>query len=68
METDLTQAAIRQLERLGHTVTRENIPGLYRINGGPELTRNQLISIATKPKPDAVNWQSDHRERFFEPK
>ena len=48
METDLTSAAIRQLERLGFTVTATDIPGLYRIDNGPEITRGQLISIALK--------------------
>lgn len=35
----------------GHVVTKQDIPGLYRIDGGQEITTNQLISIATSYVP-----------------
>jgi len=35
----------------GHAVTEQDIPGLYRIDGGQELTTNQLISVATSYVP-----------------
>lgn len=35
----------------GHVVTKPRIPGLYRIDGGQEITTNQLISIATSYVP-----------------
>jgi hypothetical protein len=34
------------LRARGHTVEAGNIPGLYRVNGGPEVTAGQLWSIA----------------------
>jgi len=33
------------LERAGHRVEQQDIPGLWRIDGGPELTTNQLIQV-----------------------
>jgi hypothetical protein len=40
-------AAIKRLEKHGREVgLTGDIPGLFRIDGGPEITTNQLISIA----------------------
>jgi hypothetical protein len=37
----------RQLAELGHTVETDSlIPGLYRIDYGPELTQNQFMQVA----------------------
>lgn len=38
-------AVINQLKSLGHTVTSENISGLYRVDDGPELTVMQLTQV-----------------------
>lgn len=40
------EQATRILEAKGHTVEATDIPGLFRINGGPELTTSQLLSVA----------------------
>jgi hypothetical protein len=32
------------------TIEQTDIPGLYRINGGPEITINQLRQILSEPK------------------
>lgn len=34
------------LRRAGYTVVEQDIPGLYRINGGPEITYGQLLQLA----------------------
>ena len=34
------------LEAAGHRVEQQDVPGLWRIDGGPELTSNQLLSVA----------------------
>jgi len=36
---------IKLLRNAGNVVEEQDIPGLWRINGGPELTTNQLLSI-----------------------
>jgi hypothetical protein len=38
-------AALALIER-GHKIDQQDIPGLWRINGGPEITNGQLIQIA----------------------
>lgn len=43
------QLAIQKLMRRGHRVEIcADIPGLFRIDGGPELTTGQLIGVAAK--------------------
>lgn len=32
----------------GHSVREESIPGLFRINGGPELTVGQFMQVGTE--------------------
>lgn len=39
---------LADLERSGYRVEAQDIPGLWRINGGPELTSNQLVSEARR--------------------
>lgn len=39
-------AAIADIRDAGHTVEAQDIPGLYRINGGPELTVGQMLGVA----------------------
>lgn len=36
------------LKNHGNVVEAENIEGLWRINGGPELTCNQLLQVASQ--------------------
>lgn len=42
------EAAIKWLLENGYRVVPENIPGLFRINGGVELTEMQVISFASQ--------------------
>jgi hypothetical protein len=45
-------AAISRLVAAGHIVEGDPIiPGLYRIDGGPELTVGQLIDFASRLAP-----------------
>lgn len=37
--------AIYILEQQGRSVVEQDIPGLYRIDGGPEVTTNQVIAL-----------------------
>ena len=47
--TSMIESAIRALRQAGHIVTAaDSIPGLFHIDGGPELTTNQLIGLAAK--------------------
>lgn len=39
---------IRHLRASGYAVTTENVPGLYRIDGGPELTTSQLHQVGER--------------------
>lgn len=43
---DAYQTMIFALRNAGHTVEEQDIPGLYRLNGGPEITGNQLNALA----------------------
>jgi hypothetical protein len=44
--------AIEALTKAGHAVTEAGgIPGLYRVDGGPELTTMQLAQIAMQVVP-----------------
>lgn len=33
------------LRAMGHAVVESDIPGLWRIDSGPEITSNQLLSL-----------------------
>ncbi len=33
------------LRALGHVVEEQDIPGLWRVDNGPEITSNQLLSL-----------------------
>lgn len=44
----LIENAIKHLRRIGRVVEPTDMPGLYRIDGGPEVTTGQVISIALK--------------------
>jgi len=44
----LEVAVAAHLAKNGHTVTGADIPGLYRVDGGPELTLGQLLQIASE--------------------
>ena len=37
-----------RLEAAGHRVEQQDIPGLWRIDGGPELTTNQLMQVGAE--------------------
>lgn len=57
---------IKQLRTRGFDVTAEDLPGLYRIDGGPALTVNQLRQIgerliAAAEDAPAMEWvRPDH--------
>lgn len=36
------------LEKAGHRVEQQDIPGLWRIDGGPELTTGQLMQVGAQ--------------------
>lgn len=38
--------AANHLRKMGHRVEEQDIPGLWRINGGAEITSGQLVQIA----------------------
>jgi hypothetical protein len=38
-------AAAHRLRLLGHQVAEQKIPGLWRINGGPEVTGKELMHL-----------------------
>ncbi len=40
------QTALKKLALIGQIVEPQDIPGLFRINGGPELTMAQVIAVA----------------------
>jgi hypothetical protein len=40
--------AVERLRGQGHVVEQQDILGLWRINGGPEITYNQLVQIACR--------------------
>lgn len=42
------RAAYDYLLQRGHRVEPQDIPGLWRIDGGPEITSGQLVAIAQK--------------------
>lgn len=42
----MLQQAINALTGRGHSVAESNIPGLFRVDGGPEITTNQLMGLA----------------------
>jgi hypothetical protein len=42
----LFRLAIKRLVRAGHQVEAQDIPGLFRVDGGPELTVRQVINLA----------------------
>jgi hypothetical protein len=46
VQRSTTFLAIEWLRKLGHTVEEQDVPGLYRIDNGPEITRGQLIGIS----------------------
>lgn len=44
--------AIKRIENAGHDVQLTgDIPGLFRVDGGPEITTNQLMQIASTVRP-----------------
>lgn len=47
----MIRAAISRLAQAGYRVTAQDLPGLWRINGGPELTTNQMLGEARRLTP-----------------
>jgi hypothetical protein len=50
---NLVALAIKRIESAGNAVQLTgDIPGLFRINDGPELTTRQLLDVASRISPD----------------
>lgn len=49
--TSILKETIDRLVREGHVVEQQDIPGLFRIDGGTELTINQMLSIYAPGHP-----------------
>ncbi len=48
------------LEAYGNQVLEQDIPGLYRINNGPEITAGQLLQQAAKLRDEVNRPAEDH--------